>query len=470
MAEPEDGNNPTFPGNLTDLRRELAHVRAEADREIARLRQQVAGAKPRAPARDSRAAAEQLALEQELTALRRTLAEKDRTLDGISHECRRLEDAIEDEHRAADVLRQELERKDRELASEHKAATEFERERDAFHARLLERHPDGSHGVLGDGGKHVHRASPLLFLAGVGVGLAVAVAVGLGYLGLDSYLRNLPGPRQVGASPAPAAPSAAEGSTVAAQGGDAGAAASAPLPRVRDRLPDGTTGPLMVTLPAGRFTMGSPGLSGERDEQPEHEVRIGGFLIAAQEVTFADFDRFARATGRRLPDDFGWGRGTRPVVDVSWTDAQAFAQWLSRQTGRHYRLPSEAEWEYAARGGTRSSYWWGFAPEPGGALCFDCGTTWDGRSTAPVGSFDPNPFGLHDTAGNAMEWAADCYRRSYEGAPVDGTAWNPDRCAARVARGGAFNKPAKSMRSAARADFAPDTRINMLGFRLARDE
>ena len=217
--------------------------------------------------------------------------------------------------------------------------------------------------------------------------------------------------------------------------------------------------------------MGSPGLAGEPDERPEHEVRIGGFLMSAHEVTFADYDRFARSTGRRLPEDFGWGRGRRPVVDVSWTDAQAYAYWLSRQTGRTYRLPSEAEWEYAARAGTQSSYWWGLNADAGRAQCFDCGTAWDnGRSTAPVGSFEANPFGLWDTAGNVLEWTADCYQPTYEGAPADGSAWDQQPCTARVARGGAFNKPAKSMRSAARAQFAPEARINMLGFRLARDE
>jgi formylglycine-generating enzyme required for sulfatase activity len=216
--------------------------------------------------------------------------------------------------------------------------------------------------------------------------------------------------------------------------------------------------------------MGGHSLSGEPDEHPEHQVQVRGFLIGANEVTFADYDRFARAAGRRLPDDFGWGRGRRPVVDVSWVDAQAYAQWLSRQTGRRYRLPSEAEWEYAARGGTQSSYWWGGGPQPGRALCFNCGSTWDGRSTAPVGSFEPNPYGLYDTAGNVLEWTADCYRPSYEGAPADGSAWDQAPCDGRVARGGAFDKPAKSLRSTARAQLGPDTRLNMLGFRVARDE
>ena len=133
-------------------------------------------------------------------------------------------------------------------------------------------------------------------------------------------------------------------------------------------------------------------------------------------------------------------------------------------------MPSEAEWEYAARGGTRLAYWWGSNVETGRALCFECGTPWDARSTAPTGSFEPNPYGLYDTAGNVLEWTDDCYHPNFQGAPTDGTAWTDGDCQARVARGGAFNKPANSMRSAARANFAPDTRINMMGFRVARDE
>jgi formylglycine-generating enzyme required for sulfatase activity len=156
-------------------------------------------------------------------------------------------------------------------------------------------------------------------------------------------------------------------------------------------------------------------------------------------------------------------------VGVTWSEALAYADWLTRETGHPYRLPSEAEWEFAARAGGRGSYWWGFGLEPGRAACFDCGSPWDNRSTAPIGHFPPSPFGLYDTAGNAMEWVADCYHPDYQDAPSDGRARRDANCRWRVARGGAFNKPAASMRTYVRAKFAPETRLDMLGFRLARD-
>jgi formylglycine-generating enzyme required for sulfatase activity len=206
-----------------------------------------------------------------------------------------------------------------------------------------------------------------------------------------------------------------------------------------------------------------------QDEQPAHEVALGPFSIGTHEVSFTEYDRFARATGRALPDDAGWGRGDRPVINVTWDDAAAYAAWLSQETGRAYRLPTEAEWEYAARGGSADRYWWGFAPEPGRAVCFDCGSRWDNRSSAPVGSLSPNPFGLYDTAGNVSEWVSDCYNQSYQGAPADGSAWLQGDCEQRVTRGGAFNKPWSSLRSAARSTLPRAARLNMLGFRLVRE-
>lgn len=241
-----------------------------------------------------------------------------------------------------------------------------------------------------------------------------------------------------------------------------------PPATLRDRLGVGGHGPTLSMLPGGAFRMGQNTLAGG-DTGPEREVQVAAFGIGIQEVTFEQYDRFARAAGRRLPDDFGWGRGDRPVVGVSWSDAQAYVDWLSRQTGQRYRLPSEAEWELAARGGGRGSYWWGFGLEPGRAVCFDCGSPFDNRSTAPVGSFPPSAYGLYDTAGNVMEWVADCYRPSYEGAPADGQARQDGDCRLRVARGGAFNKPSASMRAYARTKLDPDTRLNNLGFRVARD-
>ena len=241
-----------------------------------------------------------------------------------------------------------------------------------------------------------------------------------------------------------------------------------PPPTLRDRLRDGSFGPTMVVLPGGSFQMGQNSLGGG-DSGPEHEVRLAPFLIGAYEVTFNQYDRFVRATGRRFPDDFGWGRGDRPVVGVTWSDAQAYTDWLARQTGKRYRLPSEAEWEFAARAGTRSSYPWGLRKDPGQAVCFDCGSQWDNRSTAPVGRFAPNAFGLYDVAGNALEWVADCYAAGYDDAPTDGQARTAGDCTNRVARGGAFNKPLTSLKTTVRAKLVSEARLNHLGFRAARD-
>jgi formylglycine-generating enzyme required for sulfatase activity len=205
------------------------------------------------------------------------------------------------------------------------------------------------------------------------------------------------------------------------------------------------------------------------EEQPAREVVLKAFAIGRFETTFDEYARFARARGRPLPDDAGFGRGNRPVINVSWEDAQAYVRWLSLETSQHYRLPSEAEWEYAARGGSKTRYWWGFAPKTRQAICFVCGTRWDNRSTAPVGSLAANAFGLYDTSGNVMEWVQDCFHRNYDGAPRDGSPWLKGDCSQRMVRGGAFNKPVSSARSTARFQLPVDARFNMLGFRVVRD-
>jgi formylglycine-generating enzyme required for sulfatase activity len=238
---------------------------------------------------------------------------------------------------------------------------------------------------------------------------------------------------------------------------------------VRDRLRSGGFGPDLVVLGPGKFSMGASDMTPDRAEMPAHPVEVGRFLIAATEVTFEDYDRFARETGAALPDDFGWGRGQRPVVGVSWGDAVAYTRWLSSQTGHLYRLPSEAEWEYAARAGSETFYWWGNEKGANNAVCFDCGSSWDNHRTAPVGSLSSNPFGLYDTAGNVSEWVADCWFPDYTGAPGNASPRTAPACQSRVARGGAFNKPAASMHSSTRHPFDPVTRIDMLGFRVARD-
>jgi formylglycine-generating enzyme required for sulfatase activity len=238
----------------------------------------------------------------------------------------------------------------------------------------------------------------------------------------------------------------------------------------RDALKGGGKGPAMIELDAASFQMGSSGNSLNFDEGPRHTVRLPAFSMSKREITFAEYDRFARATGRRLPYDEGWGRGKRPVINVTWEDAVAYTRWLSAKTGKKYRLPSEAEWEYAARAGSDYSYWW--TDTEGGihANCFNCGSQWDGTSTAPVASFEANRYGLFDMTGNVQEWVEDCYHNSYTGAPADGNAWLTPHCQQRVVRGGAYSSPLDSLRSAKRAQLSQDTRLDNLGFRVVRDE
>jgi len=240
----------------------------------------------------------------------------------------------------------------------------------------------------------------------------------------------------------------------------------------KDRLSDGSEGPEMVMIPLGSYPMGSPGKEPGRsdNERPRHMVTmVRPFAMGRTEVTFEQYDRFCEATGRGRPSDHGWGRGSRPVVDVSWEDANAYAAWLARETGRPYRLPSEAEWERGARAGTVTPYWWGSEIGENRANCLGCGSRWDNRQTAPVASFEDNLFGLFDTVGNVLEWTADCWHVSYIGAPTDGTAWDKDACRQRVIRGGAWNLVPRFLRAAVRNGVAPESRVLYLGFRLARD-
>lgn len=237
-----------------------------------------------------------------------------------------------------------------------------------------------------------------------------------------------------------------------------------------DTLADGGYGPNMVEISGGGFLMGSPSASTYFNERPQREVQIPAFAIGQFEVTFAEYDRFASATGRRQPSDKGWGRATRPVINVTWDDARAYARWLSEQTGYEYRLPTEAEWEYATRAGSATHYWWGNEIGQDGvhANCFGCGSEWDATRTAPVGQFRANAIGLHDVAGNVMEWMEDCYADSYSGAPTDGSAVTAQPCRAHGVRGGGFASAPTALRSAARGDRAPDTRLDDLGFRVVR--
>ncbi|MGC2079467.1 MAG: formylglycine-generating enzyme family protein [Xanthobacteraceae bacterium] len=232
--------------------------------------------------------------------------------------------------------------------------------------------------------------------------------------------------------------------------------------------------PEMMVVPAGSFTMGSPTSEPghSADEGPQHTVTIARpFAVGRFEVTFDEWDACAADGGCNgyKPSDEGWGRGRRPVINVSWDDAKAYVAWLSKKTGKSYRLLSGAEYEYATRAGTQTAYPWGDAIGTNNANCHACGSQWDAKQTAPVGSFAANGFGLYDMVGNVREWTEDCYHDSYSGAPTDGSAWiEGGNCYDRVVRGGSFLLAPAFLRSASRYWFTTDYRLRYLGFRVAR--
>ncbi len=237
----------------------------------------------------------------------------------------------------------------------------------------------------------------------------------------------------------------------------------------RDRRADGAECPEcpeMVVIPAGSFTMGSPESEEGRDadEGPQHPVRMGQALaLGRYEVTFAEWDACVAAGGCNgyQPADGGWGRGQRPVINVSWDDAQAYVRWLSQRTGQRYRLPSEAEWEYAARAGTATARYWGDGIAPAQA-------NYGGNGTVEVGRYAANPFGLQDVLGNVWEWVEDCWNASYRGAPADGLPWTTGECHLRVVRGGSWSFNPRNLRAANRNAHNSGNRNSFLGFRVAR--
>jgi formylglycine-generating enzyme required for sulfatase activity len=223
----------------------------------------------------------------------------------------------------------------------------------------------------------------------------------------------------------------------------------------------------LVVVPSGDFTMGA---NDTPYEKPERVISIPRpFAIGRREVTFAEWDQCADAGACKYrPDDHNWGRGNQPVINVSWDDAKLFLAWLSQKTGQKYRLPSEAEWEYAARAGTKTAFWWGRDVGAAHAQCENCGSPTTQR-LAPVGSFRPNGFGLFDTAGNAAEWVEDCWNDNYRNAPKDASAWTSGDCRLRVLRGGNFTSKAAEIRSASRFRYDEDVRYYANGFRVLRE-
>ncbi|MBI2380097.1 MAG: SUMF1/EgtB/PvdO family nonheme iron enzyme [Gammaproteobacteria bacterium] len=237
-----------------------------------------------------------------------------------------------------------------------------------------------------------------------------------------------------------------------------------------DPLADGGVGPEMVLLPTGEFLMGDARAVGQSSEVPVHSVSIGKrFAMSRFEVSFEDYDRYVAATGRTRPSDEGWGRGRRPVINVSYNDAQAYIEWLKQQTGKPYRLATESEWEYAARAGAKGLHSWGDKIGRGNAVCDGCGSEWDYSRTAPVGSFAPNAFGLYDMQGNVAEWVQDCWAADYGAAPTDGTAYLGGNCGFRVWRGGSWSDLPRALRLSARTSYPRDYRSNQAGFRVVVD-
>jgi len=203
------------------------------------------------------------------------------------------------------------------------------------------------------------------------------------------------------------------------------------------------------------------------------------FAIGKYEVTFAEYDRFAEATGREKSSDRGWGRGRRPAINLFWEDARAYASWLSGQTGKRYRLPSESEWEYATRGGTKTPFSTGEcintdqANYDGSFGWEDCPKTGVYRQkTVEAGSLPANPSGFHEVHGNVWEWVQDCWHEGYKDAPEDGSAWaeaGGGDCGRRVLRGGSWDYRPGLLRSADRVRGGAGSRFGYIGFRLAQD-
>jgi len=263
--------------------------------------------------------------------------------------------------------------------------------------------------------------------------------------------------------------------------------------------------PEMVVIPSGAFDMGSPDSEAGRgdDEGPVHQVNVATFALGKTEITRGQFAAFVKKTkyntgdkcwtleGGNFEEHSGnWSKpgypqnDKHPVTCINWDDAKAYAKWLSRKTGKKYRLPTEAEWEYAARGNTSTARYWGDNPVDAceyanaadmtaqaqihGATSWSVHHCTDGFAyTAPVGSFKPSAYGLNDMLGNVWEWTEDNYHDSYKDAPTDGSAWQGDD-AKRVLRGGSWNNSPSNIRAAIRYASKPDVRFSSFGFRLAR--
>jgi len=235
----------------------------------------------------------------------------------------------------------------------------------------------------------------------------------------------------------------------------------------------GKNAPAMVRVPAGTFIMGD---DNNMHTAPAHKVTISrAFAISKYEITFAEYDAYAQATNKPFPGDNAWGREDRPVMHVSWDDANTYAQWLTKTSGKKFRLPTEAEWEYAARAGSTDIYWWGSNEQDAKGKancrrgCFSNYSGLFGSKTAPVGNYSPNAFGIYDVAGNVAEWVQDCYDDNYSNATSNGSARDDKQCQSRVIRGGSTKDNVQRLMTSARDTIPQDTMSEFVGFRLVME-
>ncbi len=478
-------------GEVEVMRSQMEQVQKKADQDMERLKRQLLETQSKLKDKEGKGGntAEQAALKQQLDGLQKALerSEQERQglkdyLDNRADELHALKSRLTDaqvEAEEAAFRRQEAEaaRKQVEEAL-YKLQEQVEKERAIEEARG---------GMVGEAEEAPPGGSMKAGIMGAVIGVAV-VAGGAYFALFTDAGRNLLGLSHSStvvvstpAKPGPAEPAPGKETPPAETAPTEPPPAESKRPAVVDRsgepadgtaikdtLAGGGPAPELVYLRGVPFTMGDAHSILTSDERPAHEVILNSYAIGAYEVTFDQYDAFTKATNRKPVDDNGWGRGNLPVINVTWDDAVAYTKWLSQQSGKKYRLPSEAEWEYAAGGGSAEAYWWGKTPGMNKSNCFNCGSRFDGR-IAPVGSFKANPYGLHDTAGNVMEWVEDCYHPSYDRAPEDGSAWVGGFCGERVLRGGAYNRPAESMRTTKRGSMEPKESLPMVGFRVARD-
>jgi formylglycine-generating enzyme required for sulfatase activity len=227
--------------------------------------------------------------------------------------------------------------------------------------------------------------------------------------------------------------------------------------------------PEMSVIPSGTFLMGS--IKGRKRERPVTKITIPRPLaVGRYEVTFDQWDAcFTDGGCSKKPSDRGWGRGSRPIINILLTDIAEYVSWLSRKTGHLYRLPSESEWEYAARAGSQTEFYWGDQMRPGAANCRGCGTQWSGHQSSPVGQFKPNAWGLYDMHGNVLEYVTDCWSKSHDKIPIDGSPKLTDNCLNKVVKGGSWYYLSRVSRSASRARNDKRVFSYFIGFRVFRE-